>query len=343
MPGAPSDTRAGRRREDLLGAVDTLASHLHTSFSALSTALARRSAAGRGRADTARAHLAFVLGPSVGAPRARVMFVVDGLEVRLWGQRFDGLGMSRNTPHAGSGENFDEEDEADAQEDSDSEEDSEEEVGDADAGGAVSDDASDASDGESDASETSSEPPSSRSPSPSPPSSKGSSSPASPASKPPPIIPLPGPPSRPTLQQTYTEEQAALRAAERLLSRTLASACAEEGGGMSCELAPTQTHVLLRAPRRFAHPAWLPRQNMTRALEGVLQAFMEDAGATRAPPKEKGRARARGVRTEGVWIGCAGPEAGELEWTSGGDDEEDEEDEMIWWVWDGKIAGFSDW
>ena len=46
-----------------------------------------------------------------------------------------------------------------------------------------------------------------------------------------------------------------------------------------------------------------------------------------------------GVKTEGVWIGCRAEPAikeGTLEQTQ-------EEDEMIWWQWDGKIVGFSDW
>ncbi|KAH9950058.1 hypothetical protein B0H21DRAFT_785725 [Amylocystis lapponica] len=347
MPGAQSDSRAGRRREDLLSAIDTLTSHLHTSFSALSTALALRSAKGKGSADTARAQLAFVLGPSVGAARARVMFIVDGLEVKHWGERTDGLGMSKNTPRVGNGENFDQDDD-DEDEGSGEEEDGETEEDESEDDFA-SEDESDASDGQSDAYETSSEPPASRSPSPSPPSSDGPSRTHSPVLRPSPIkvhTELASSPTTPPLppQQTYAEEQSALRAAERLLSRTLASACAEEGGGMSCELAPTQTHVLLRAPRRFAHPAWLPRQNMTRALEGVLQSFMEDAGATDAPPNEKGHARTRGVRTEGVWVGCAGAKVDEVEQVDGSESgEEDEEDEMIWWIWNGKIAGFSDW
>jgi hypothetical protein len=36
---------------------------------------------------TARAYLAIVLGPSVGAARAKVMFAIDGLEVKVWGKR----------------------------------------------------------------------------------------------------------------------------------------------------------------------------------------------------------------------------------------------------------------
>ena len=92
MPGAQSNTRAGKKREELINAVDTLSSHLQTTFTALSAALARR----QKRHDTprhcventvalGRAYIAYVLGPSVGAAKARVVFAVDGLEVKEQG------------------------------------------------------------------------------------------------------------------------------------------------------------------------------------------------------------------------------------------------------------------
>ena len=115
--------------------------------------------------------------------------------------------------------------------------------------------------------------------------------------------------------------------------------------------APTQTHVLLRAPRSFAHPAWVPRQNLSRALDAQLEAFLEDAvlppadGAD-APQAEKPRQKVRaGVRTEGVWVCARGGPSVPLRGTreAGGEVAVCEEDEMIWWAWDGKIVGFSEW
>ena len=65
-----------------------------------------------------------------------------------------------------------------------------------------------------------------------------------------------------------------------------------------------------------------------------------------------------GIRTEGVWISCREPsttptrteeKVGNDETVKaiggggGGPCELKEEDEMIWWQWDGKIVGFSDW
>jgi hypothetical protein len=106
-------------------------------------------------------------------------------------------------------------------------------------------------------------------------------------------------------------------------------------------LATTQTHVLLRAPRRFRHSAWIPRQNMTKSLEVTLQAFTVDATSDHSAVdlvKHK-RKPVLGIKTEGVWINCSG---GSLH-TSDVPAELKEEDEMIWWQWDGKIVGFSNW
>lgn len=108
-----------------------------------------------------------------------------------------------------------------------------------------------------------------------------------------------------------------------------------------------QTHVLLRAPRRFSHPAWIPKQNLTRSLEGVLSSFLKDAYDAKSRPDPKRKHPRAGVNTEGVWIGCkrSPPDLRfELPTTRNTDgDEVAEEDEMIWWAWDGKIVGFSDW
>lgn len=360
MPGGQSDTRAAKRRTELLAAIDTLSSHMQTTFTALSTALARRKV---GDGSMGSAHIAFVLGPSVGAARARIVYAVDGLEVKVWGERDDLPGPSAR-PLAEKkdqiGEDVSDDDDESEEEESDevSEEDEEESEGEFEDAEASDEDVS--------------EPPASRSPSPSPTPPTSHSHASSPtrdlAEN---IAPVPAPrrantyppTPAPAPTQTYAEEQQALRTAERLLSRTLSNACADDSGGMSSELgtyksfppaspqlthrappAPTQTHVLLRAPRRFAHPAWIPRQNLTRSLEGMLQAFLADACARDgAQPGKKGPSR--GVKTEGVWVGRRSSSVVESVRLDGDGDGEDidEEDEMIWWVWDGKIVGFADW
>ncbi|CCM04750.1 uncharacterized protein FIBRA_06940 [Fibroporia radiculosa] len=363
MPGGKSDSRATKRRIELLSAMDTLSSHMQTTFSALSTAIARRNSSPAGvnspTSERASAHLVFVVGPSVGAARARVVFAVDGLEVKLWGRRED----SSDIRYSGRGEKIQEgedgesdeetEDEESDEESEDKESDEESEGGDSDEGSEDEDeeDEDDGYDEESNeglkrisngegeseiGSETASEPPLSRSPSPSP-SGSQCSRPSTPAT--PPVQSANHEKSPVMSSQTYAEEQQSLRAAERLLSRILANACAEENGGMS---SPTQTHVLLRAPRRFVHPAWIPRQNLVRTMEGLLGTFLDEASATDTS-REKKRGQQRGVRTEGVWIGCSESDISAGVKIDPETEAINEEDEMIWWAWDGKLVGFSDW
>jgi hypothetical protein len=174
-------------------------------------------------------------------------------------------------------------------------------------------------------------------------------------------------------ERARAEEQSAIRSAERVLARELARACGADDGGLAAELgtllslrtlsffsltnpwiAPTQIYVFLRAPRRFSHPSWIPRQRETRALDETLERFLDESGiektgedsdndsnvdedprVAKKPPK--------GVKTEGVWIGArdAGPGKTITAWVD--EEEGDEDDEFIWWSWDGKIVGFTDW
>ncbi len=213
----------------MITAFDELSSHLHTTFSALSTALARNPA----HRSTDTVFLALVLGPTVGAPKARVVLALEGLEVKIWGQREDVDGNQRLSSHSSS----EDEDNGDGSSEGRSEAGEDSTRGDRDAGN---------DGGDAEESPPASEPPSSRSPSP---SSEGPSRPSSPApasSIKRPLRPSLSPKSSPSCSasqpylvpkpaRTYAEEQQTLRAAERLLARTLANACAE-GGGMAAEL-----------------------------------------------------------------------------------------------------------
>ena len=96
-------------------------------------------------------------------------------------------------------------------------------------------------------------------------------------------------------------------------------------------------------------------------MDSILADFLADSGF--GSGVEGGRMRRmngkrKGGRMEGVWVRCRGSDIrvdgddkagggrheGEGDGECGEDDqEEDEEDEMIWWSWDGKIVGFSDW
>lgn len=132
------------------------------------------------------------------------MVGVDALEAKVWGERDDCSGVlsEREEERAeDDDERSDSEDKSDSDNDSDSSDSSgNEEV---------------ASEAESDGSSQAPSPPPSRTPSPS-------------SSPPPPLHLLP---------PTYAQELEALRTAERLLSRTLASACGEnDGQGMASEM-----------------------------------------------------------------------------------------------------------
>ncbi|KAE9392781.1 hypothetical protein BT96DRAFT_1023407 [Gymnopus androsaceus JB14] len=166
-----------------------------------------------------------------------------------------------------------------------------------------------------------------------------------------------GPPSQPLHQL--------IRTANQLLSRVLATADAE-GRGMQDELAPTQTHILIRAPRRFTHPAWVPRCRPTliATLRWSLLTTESGVEVEHKPTQKPKQKQKQKQRIQGVWVSgrtMSGPSSvisrkeddsetekeneGENERREGreGVKEEDEEDEMIWWSWGGKIVGFSSW
>ncbi|KAI0755997.1 hypothetical protein BC629DRAFT_1598305 [Irpex lacteus] len=97
-----STSKAAKKRIELMAAIDTLSSHLETTFLALSSAFAQRVGAGKaGQPVTTRekekAHMIFVVGPSVGAAKAKVALVFDGLEVKLAGER-DDIAQVRESP-----------------------------------------------------------------------------------------------------------------------------------------------------------------------------------------------------------------------------------------------------
>ncbi|KAI0052676.1 hypothetical protein FA95DRAFT_1586566 [Auriscalpium vulgare] len=335
LPGGSSKSRAAKKRTDLINAFDELTSHLHTTFSSLATALARNkdrfpelNAEGLLKGTTyevpvATAYLLFILGPTVGAPKARVIMAVEGLEVKIWGAG------EHEVERTADGLDDSEEEESDEEVD---DEDSEEEDNISE-GGTEEDGASFPP-----SSPLPSEPATSRPPTPHSGSSASSSSGSQRLSrKASHAHGLSQPRLAPPRSQTHAEEQQALRAAERLLSRTLANAHAE-GGGMACELAPTQMHVLLRAPRRFSHPAWLPRQSATSSLESILESFLHESGLQENA--QGSRQRSRGVRTEGMLVGCRSRSSEKATAPTGVGDEADE---MIWWGWNGRLCGFADW
>lgn len=234
-------TRASKKRYELLNSFDTLASHLYTTFIALSTALALRGSPEKAEAGTeaalcrhrkhgvARAFFAVALGPSVGTAKSRVIVGIDGLEAKVWGLRED------NVPEKATRTRSVLEEDDNAAEDSSDTDDEDEQSEDEESGGSSQEEDEDTSGSDDDAS-----PPPSRSPSP----TLSSDSDSLPSTSPPNMpskFPLPRP-----------EDPETVRAAERLLSRTLASACAEDGGqGLASEMGRPklyQCHVLSNCP-----------------------------------------------------------------------------------------------
>ncbi|KAF9457259.1 hypothetical protein BDZ94DRAFT_1228228 [Collybia nuda] len=302
IPSGKSGARATKLRTDLLQSFDTLSSHLNTTYTALSTALARCSqklSQAQNEQSTfnpERVYLAILVGPSMGSARSKVIYAVDGLETKIWGTRDD-----INDPE-------DSEDE-ELPEDSDSEDENSEEDIDSE-----EEDLSDNNHSEE-----------------LPLENDNSSDDL-------PILPQSRSPSPPP-SMAHLEEQKALNAADRLLSRTLAAADAD-GQGMANEMAPTQVHILIRAPRRFDHPAWIPRQNISASLNGTLDEFLEESGLSIPDEQAKRKKPQRNKGVEGVWITCRDGLAKPTPKIEG---PHDEENELIWWSWDGKIIGFSDW
>ena len=72
-----------KQRTEFLASFDTIASHMDTTFSALSTALSRCSS--HKDSKFTRAYLAILLGPSLGSAKSKVVLGIDGLEKRIWG------------------------------------------------------------------------------------------------------------------------------------------------------------------------------------------------------------------------------------------------------------------
>lgn len=213
MPTSIDDSKVAKKKTELINAIDILSSHLHTTFRALSTAFAISSSADPASqpgplAKNAQAHMAIVLGAAVGAPKARVMLVMTGLKVSHLGVATSSAQQKTSevtTSATGSSDGKEDERVDDEESESESEQESDEESE------YYTDEAEESSD-ESPATPPRSDSSRSASPSPSEPDTALDPSTA------------------------FMEEQQALRTADRLLSRTLASACAESDGGLSSEL-----------------------------------------------------------------------------------------------------------
>jgi hypothetical protein len=78
----PSDSKSSKKRVDLLDAVDTLSCHLDSTFSALSSSLALNSYQYPQGFGHVQVHLLILLGPSLFRPRSRILLTIDGLKIQ---------------------------------------------------------------------------------------------------------------------------------------------------------------------------------------------------------------------------------------------------------------------
>ncbi|KLO08578.1 hypothetical protein SCHPADRAFT_603043 [Schizopora paradoxa] len=285
-----SNSKGKKKLDTLLSSFDLLSSHLGTTFTALSTALARSQVN-----SPSIAHFVILFGPTVSAAsaatstRARIMLEITGFDVRIWGMR--------NDRRLDGEDNDDDDQEEDIPPDSDEEED-------------------DSVDGDEEEESEDEVPPS---PEPSDFDSDVEEEEEGP------YIPS---------SSSYIPPESEIVLAERTLSRTLAQANADASAGMAAEIPPTQIHVLIRAPRRFAHPAWKPHQQsgVSRALDTMISNPIASKSKTNKKQTDH-RIRVRCQSSENADPSGVSKET-----------DEDEESEFIWWSWDaGKLEGFSDW
>ncbi|CAE6526022.1 unnamed protein product [Rhizoctonia solani] len=105
-------------------------------------------------------------------------------------------------------------------------------------------------------------------------------------------------------------DEAMIRQAERALSQAMACSEVEFKG----DLVPMGAQVFLRAPRRFKHRSWAVRPEAARMLDAPYKALNE----SELPPIESVRVRAKDTP---IMV--------------------EEAEEMIWWGWDGRLAGYA--
>lgn len=106
-------------------------------------------------------------------------------------------------------------------------------------------------------------------------------------------------------------EEATIRQAERMLSQAMACSDVEFSGNLS----PMGAQVYLLAPRTFKHGSWGVRYDAGRMLDGPYEAFSSGQESL----------------VECVRIRAQCPVVVE----------KDDAEELIWWGWDGRLAGYA--
>jgi hypothetical protein len=88
-------------------------------------------------------------------------------------------------------------------------------------------------------------------------------------------------------------------------------------------------------------------------MEKTLGAFLTASNRSPSDFEAKSKKARKEAKVEGVWIksrqssinsvSSPSPPPSEREDDGALDEREDEEGEMVWWSWDGKLVGFSEW
>ncbi|KAF8522431.1 hypothetical protein BU17DRAFT_64361 [Hysterangium stoloniferum] len=370
FPGTASRNaaQAAKKKAEFLDAYDDLTSHLRTTFTALSTALAQNTVfhpvilcsepslmlASRPTRRPAKIHILLLLGPSLSMAKARVLLEVDGLRVERFGEwEF----MSRHPRNSAADHKAVNEDADNAIQQSSAasawpelrEPPSTPSPRRSPSHGGSSWNTPKTSSSDEDELEVSS--PSSTPPSPSESSTASSLETSSSDSENGAEERNLNSPVRHSPQfnlngvSSYVEEEESLRKGERLLSRAVFSG--EEGLNLGDEIPITQAHILIKAPRRFSHPTWIPRQNLSDMFDRQVEAFLKSEGQLgneSVPSTRRGAGFGSGVRTIGLRVKCQSKVNVELSGNDGEGERSDEEglDDAIWWSWDGKLVGFSE-
>jgi len=131
------------------------------------------------------------------------------------------------------------------------------------------------------------------------------------------ITPAPTPPDLDTLTSQLAScslkpspSEASLRKVERALAQAMSCSDVEFSGNLT----PMGAQVFLKAPRGFKHTSWAVRQDAGRTLDGPYEALSSESGSM----VECVRVRAKGIETA-----------------------QGEAEEMIWWGWEGRLAGYA--
>ncbi|EJU00191.1 hypothetical protein DACRYDRAFT_117257 [Dacryopinax primogenitus] len=294
---AGKNARAVKKRVELLQTLDVLSSHMTTTFIQLSTALARCSTH-LTQGETGRTHVLITLGPPSGGSKERVLLELEGVEIRDWEQK-----------------------EPESEDEEQTNEEMEDEI---EVGGGCSD--LEASSGEEELDDEQPEEPEEREVSPSPAHNRAARSlSSSTSSRELSVSPLNSPCPKRSQPVSAGRSQQRPPDPARMLALALINL-------NQTNTPPTRVHLLLRAPRRFEHPSWEPRQALSRALD---RGCFGTSGMFKVKKAQPERVKVITTRPPTTPPPVPIPTLSALN-----QETEAEADEPLWFEWTDKLHGF---